>query len=621
MSMRVANPIRSERHVRLAAALGLMLFVGGSFCPEAQQAGSGNLDRPQGVAVFSVDNAPYALLPMPQQHHLRVFSLTSRIFVPAPNLYFPLSVPVGPYSARMAVDAAHRLAWVLDSADGSLRALSLGVAADPAAFARVGQAIPVGLAPSGVAVDPLAAKPRLWVSSARTAEVLELTTDDAARAVELVTSWPVGVQPSDLGYDASSSQLVIADAASSAVTLLQPETGAVRAIEVGGATARVKLGHAYLAAEAPDATVALVLRLDAPEIALLRPDQDPPLWARVELPDIPVDAEFFGSSSAGDASCAGLDRTEACGAAAILTQKGLIYYIELDAVDAAGRLVPRLIDEDVDLPDLSADPNLEPSLYDPASDAPDALARRPIVTTAVVEDAGTPPLVQQSGTATLLFTYQGILAPVRDRLGRYEPDLERLVDVDAEQRGVDLASVHVRVGDLVEIAEQSGCPTMLRLPVVQVSGAALVVAPAGGDPDCLRRSGGVRFSVRAGASFTVASAREDAAQSILGRVDPEEAYNARVVTLTLSLAAAGAPATSAVIAVPVRDNFSPRAVDLGLSGTLPTGLALSMVGPSEARVPRLLVTAAGGSSLFLLAPGIQGYVGQDILATGAERFE
>jgi hypothetical protein len=383
----------------------------------------------------------------------------------------------------------------------------------------------------------------------------------------------------------------------------------------------VLLGRAYLTSDRTDEAVALVLRLDAPEVALLVPAQEPALLARVELPDMAVDAVFLGSAAAGDASCAGIDRTGACGYVAILEQKGLITYLDLNSVDGSGRLVPRVIDENADSPDLTADPNIEPSLYDAGSDDPTALAQRPLVTTALIEDAGTPPLVRQSGTATLLFTFQGIVVPLRDHLARFEADLDRLVDVDAEQRGLDLASLGARVGDLVEIPEQADCPALLRLPVVQVSGPGLIIAPAGGDPDCLRRGGGIRYSLRAGASFTVAGAREDQAQSLLGRVAFDEPHDARVMIITLSQATAGAPPTGAVIGVPVRDNFSPRTLDLGLAGALPTGIAYSMVGPSEDRVPRLVVTAAGGSALFLLAPGLAGYIGSDYLVSGAERFE
>jgi len=612
-----------RRSARSCVAALLAVALSGSFCEDTPQAGKGNLDRPGGVVAFGAGDRTYAVLSLPQIRHLRAFSLTSYVFVPAPNVYFPLSIPVGPFTHRVVVDPAHGLGFALDSADGALRAFRLGVASDTGAFARVGDPIPAGLGPSGVAVDPASVEPRLYVSSALSGEVLEIVTTGAVDDFEIVRVMPAGQKPADVALEPTSRTLVVADAAADAVSLIDLESGDRREVDVGGPSARVVIAETALATATAGAQLALVLRHDAPEIAILEPAAAVPLLAIAEIPDLPVDLTVLSSELHGAEVCAGIDDSGRCEYAAVLTVSGRVYYLDLTTRSADDLPQPQIFDSEEALPAAAGEPNSDEDAYDPNSEDPDAALRRPHVEVAAITDFGTPPTVRQSENVSYVFTYQGIVAPIRSRRGRLDLTQNLFIDNATD---IDLAGMGAAPGDLLDVPAQDGCPDALRLPIADVDGARLDVAGATTWLDCLGQSAGVIYSVRAGGQFTAAYALEADAPGILGRASFGVPYQGHTVEVTLTEAtgvdgsALGPPDTGAALVIRIEDNFAPRQLALGQLSSLPTGITAARTSDQEPGW-RLLISAAGGSSLFIVEPGTQGLTGTDYLPPGVLRFE
>ena len=606
-----------------ALVAAIVLSVSGSFCNQTQSAGQGNLDRPGGVVVYASGDSNFALLPQPQAQHLRAFNLDTRLFVPAPNLYFPLAIPVGPYTRQLVVDPVHALAFALDSADGGLRAVRIGAQSDGAALKRVGEVIPTGLAPVGLAIDPTTTEPRVWVADAAAGAVLELDLTGDISGFTLGRTWPVAGEISDLAYDAASGTLYVADARGSALQQIVVADGSRHTLDVGGPIGRLVSITAYLSTTESQVPLLLAMRRDQTNAVLVRPGTVPSVLSAIEFPELPVAAVALDSARLGDAICGDLVAAP-CGYAAVLTLSGIVYYVDLTAVDASGAPLPRIFDANDAAPAVLSDPNTDTALYDPNSDDADAWLRRPRVTVEPLEIAGEPRLVKQRGDASYLFTYQGIVAPLRNRHGFYDTGSQLFIVDDG---AFDLAALGARNGDLFDVPAQADCGNGVQLFVREVSGASLHLEGVDSARDCIEQVAGVSFNIRAGGQFTVALQREDTANAILGRAAFDQPYLARVVSIKLQRAVdsggaqLGPPDTGAVLGVLIEDNFDPRTLDLGSLGSLPTGIALAPAGTGDNRVWRLLVSAAGASSLFLLEPGVQGYVGVDIVPVGVERFD
>ncbi|MBN2359552.1 MAG: hypothetical protein JXR83_08850 [Deltaproteobacteria bacterium] len=623
LARRRSVPAGAHRLVRALTVALVAWAATGSFCPETQSAGQGNLDRPGGVVVYAVGDSHYAVLPQPQARHLRVFDLDQRLFVAAPNVYFPLSIPAGPYTQRIVVDTAHALALALDSADGGLRALRIGPPSDENALKRIGEVVPAGLSPVGLATDPASADPRIWVADAAAGSVHEFELAGDVSSFALGRSWPIGGEITDLAYDAASGVLFVADATGDALQLITVADGALQTLSVAGPVGRLMLVDGYLSSSESQVPLLLAMRRDRTAVVLVRPGATPEVLSAIEFPAMPVAAVALDSARLGDTVCSGLVDPP-CGYLAVLTIDGILYYVDLTTVDASGQPLPRIFDEIETGPSLSSDPNTDPTLYDPNSADPDALLRRPRVDVQPLEIAEAPRLVQQRGDASYLFTYQGIAVPLRDRHGRYDLATQVFSDDDS---AVDLAELGARAGDLLDVPAQDHCGDGVRLAISDVSGCTLHLADADSARDCIGQVAGVVFNVRAGDQFTVALQREDLASGILGRVAFGEPFLARVVSITLSEAvdaggaALGPPATGAVLNVPIEDNFDPLGLDLGIYGAVPTGIAVAPAGTGDNREWQLLVSAAGGSSLFLLDPGVQGYIGTDYMPIGVARYQ
>lgn len=602
------------RQVLLMATIPI--FAMGSFCDDNTNTGDGNIDRPAGVVSFRSGDQSYAILPLPQQRHLRVFDLSARLFVPAPNVYFPLSIPVGPFSQKLSLDTTHKVGLVLDSADGAVRAFRLGEASDPSSFTRLGEAWPVGLDPSGIAVDTSAEGLRFYVASAASAQVVQFSSDSDFSAPVLDKAWSVGQQPSDIIFAPETQRIIVSDVQSNQLWIIDTSDDTISTVTLSSPSRKLVLGKASLNADEAAQELVLALPARGEMIAIIDPQATEPLLASVESPSFAVDALVL-NGAAGEAMCTDLGRDTACAYAAVLNLEGTITYLDLQARTANDAWSPQFVDGDV-LPPLVLDLDENPLLYDPNSEDPDALDRRPVLTTTMDDNPTQPPTIYQRGQGDYLFTFQGLIPALRDRQGQLNLADSSFADLDLGD--LDFAGLGVEAGDLLQIPTQNDCPALL-LNITQVTPGRLVLAGLDASADCMAQSQGVRYQVRVGQSFTVATQREQDASGLLARVAFDQDFDAHVLQVRLSQAPAGPPDTGAVLDVAVRDNFSPRNLDFGLRGALPSGLSSGLLGTGGDQSFKLLVSVAGGSAMFAALPGIEGYVDSSYLLTGVERFE
>lgn len=627
MQNRLQNKPARWSKARLCGLLVLAILASGSFCEDTPQAGEGNVDRPGGVIAFTANGKTYGLLPLPQIQHMRVFSLTSNVFVAAPNVYFPLSIPLGPFTHRVVVDPNHNMAFALDSVDGAVRAIRLGTAQDTKALKVLGDAIPAGIGPSGLAVHPTAEKPRLYVASSLSGEVIEIETEADVSDHQLLRVIPAGVQPSDIAFvenPTGQNTLVVTDADSSMVSLINVDTGVRTALDIGGPSSRVVASQIDLSATETQVPIALVFRLDSSEIFMLRFDTAQPLHASITAPDLPLDAVVLSSQKQNKSVCTGVGLEDGCAYAAVITIKGALFYLNLAPSDDQP---PHFLDNNSELPGPKVeDLNTDTAYYDPNSDAENAYLTRPTVEIEAITSWGDPPALIQNGDVTYLYTYQGIIPQLRARLGQYDLSNDVFSDSTA---GTDLAALGAQVGDILSLPVQAGCPsTMTRqFPIVAVSANSLQISGAQSATGCIDQAGGVRYDVRAGEQFTVAYLREDEATAILDRVSFGQPFDAKIATVVINEATdstgnlLGAPATGAVLGVPIEDNFDARVLDFGRPGTLLSGVAVGQANDGGDKVWRMLVSAAGASFLFVIEPGTQGYGSSDLMPLGVSVYQ
>ena len=608
------RPILQLKHIILfLLAIPLM----GSFCDDTTSSGDGKVDHPAGVQTFSSGEQNYALVPMPQIGHVRVFDMSAEDFVPAPNVYFPLSIPVGPYSQKLVVDAEQKVGLVLDAADGALRALRLGPASEAESFKVLGQPEPAGLSPAGIAIDSKADGLRYFVSSAHSAQLVAFISDSEFSSPVVDKVWNLSGQPGDVVFAPLANKIIVADNSAARLWIINNDDDTVLEFALEEVARKLVFGQVSLVAGQPAQELILALPARGTQMTLIDPASSS-LLASIESASFPQDALLLNAEAADDVKCSGLGLDGPCAYAAILTLNGTLQYLDLQAQNSQGQWTPRFVDSDSAEPTFM-DLDENPQLYDPNSDDADAQARRPLIGFSVVEDFGQPAHVYQRASGDYLFTYQGLLPALRDRQGQL--NLADSSFVDQDEADLDFANLDVQAGDLLEIPAQQACPEMHRYVISDVAPGVLTLAGVDSAADCMASSAGVRYRLRAGESFTVASQREEDVQGLLGRVAFGEEFDAHAVTIKLMQAVAGVPATGAVLDVSVKDNFSPRTLDFGLRGALPSGISGGMMGTGDEQAYYLLVSISGGSALFAVLPGTEGYVDSTYLLTGVKRFE
>ena len=609
-----------QRWIKQVRAVGLLLMLmplAASFCEDNSTSGDGKVDHPAGVQVFSSGDQSYALVPMPQIGHVRVFDMNAEDFVAAPNVYFPLSIPVGPFSQQIVLDTAQKVALVLDAADGALRAVRLGPKEQAESFRILGQAEPAGLSPAGVAVDSSSETLRYFVSSARSAQLVAFVSDADFSSPVVDKVWNLPGLPGDLVFSQKTNKIFVADRAAARLWVIDNDDDSVQELPIDEVARKMVLGQVSLAAGQAAQQIILALPARGGQISIIDPAASL-LLGSVEAASFPQDALLLNGDAADDVKCTTLGRDGPCAYAAVLALNGTLQYLDLQAQNSLGDWSPRFVDADATEPEmLNLDEN--PQLYDPNSDAADALARRPVVDMQIVDDFGQPLRSYQRASGDYLFTWQGLIPALRDRQGRL--DLADSSFGDLDEADLDFAGLGIVAGDLLEIPQQQGCGEQRRFVITAVAGGRLTLSGLDSAADCMATSAGVRYRLRAGDAFTVASQREEDAQGLLGRVAFGENFDAHAVRIRLTRALAGAPDTGAVLDVSIDDHFVPRTLDLGLRGALPSGISGGLMGTGDARAYYMLVSVSGGSALFAVLPGLEGYVDSTYLLTGVKRFQ
>jgi len=427
-------------------------------------------------------------------------------------VFFPLSVKTGPSTRRLAAarDDGTRV-YALDS--GTRSALVVRTVDEPEgrAFTVAGELL-VGEAPAAIAAfADGAGAVTLYVAlpDESALQILALDSKRSAIKGEARIPLPRGARPVDVAIDPTGDAVVIADAALPQVHVVRrAEQTLYPSIDVGGPTSRVSVGRV----DPGDgiAPVALALRIDAPEIAvirLFRPDQKEDRYAllgRAEVPGTPL-AGYVPDVAAGETPptvcCRTLDAdayaTESTRSwAAVATADGNVYYVTMRAAEP---LPVRLVDDDPLGPELPLDPNTAESLWTPA---PGGEALRPIVTAIPSAEAGDPPIARFALTLTALtLTWEGLLAELPSvPVSIAGNDVELLVRADTSA---------ARAGDVAIVAvasDDAACPTSVEAPVVAARAGALTVdtsALSAATIACVGGARALRLQVRAIGAFAV----------------------------------------------------------------------------------------------------------------------
>jgi hypothetical protein len=665
--------MRSNR-LRVVVTLSGSLLAMAASCEQCQQIGDprrGNVDRVSDVVIVAaVDGHSYAVSANPELQHLRVLDLTDGRFLTAPNRYFPLSVPVGDETRRLAVAVDVRTQsedptriYAVDSADDVVFLVRVTDDAAAPVFDVVGTVV-TGRGPGDVAalrIDDSTVIVAVTRADAGLVQLHRVVDDAVVESVDvplpasadadLVDVAPV---PSAIVADPLGRALVVADAALPQVVALEVDAaGALsvtsRAIDVGGPVHTLSAGvvdvgdglaPVVLALRADTAAV-MAVRLFRPgyvedRYALLGGTALPAAGSTVYVPD--------ARESAAEVTvcCNGLsDEQIAAGEAtasfaAVTLVDGRLLYLNLaaptlDGLDLEGdRRIVRLIDDDPAPPGPpeGVDVNGDATLWVPAEGGED---RRPRVTFSTVDNLGTPPFVSLVASGgSLLLSWEDELPPARRLRGVFSPGPRAFVaEVDVARRGV-------RAGDLARLVPETariGCAAQFDARIVAVDTSTVTLAfegdgtglqpfiTAADSVSCLQGAGEVRLTVLVADAFVVT---EDG--RFRGRLafvsdgapaSPDHQVELAGVRLTVDAAAAGKPLPSSRLAVPLDARVTTLGLDLrgglGSVALVPTAIAggtIVMPDPKDksARIParRVVMSTAGVGNATRSRTGLPG---------------
>lgn len=653
MSARLTSP-------RLSALCLASLLAMASTCEQCQPVGDprrGNVDRVSDVVVVAAaDGHSYAVSANPELQHLRVLDLTDGRFLTAPNRFFPLSIPVGRETRRLAtaVDARTQAddptrIYALDSADDKVQIVRVTDDAGVTAFdvvkeAEAGRA-PVDLAALRLTDDTVVVAVSLPDSGAL--RLLTLVDDGLTGSVDIDLTAAQGgalAHPGAVVADPLGRAFVVGDAVQPVVIAIEIDASAAlvgtRVVDVGGPVQELAAGVVdvgdglapVVLALRSDTAAAMLVRLFRPgfvedRYALLGGTALPTPGAVAYVPDArpsaaPVTVCCRGLSSAQIAA------GEATAAFASVTLiDGRVLHLQLAAATLDGvalegdRRLVRLVDDDPAPPGPSEglDVNTEANLWVPPAGGE---ALRPTVSFTTVDNLGSPPfvpLVQPGGS--LLLVWEGEL-PLAVSLGGVFAPGPRTFEVS-----VDLARRGVRAGDLARLVPESqrvGCATSFDARVLAVTGGVLSIAFEGDGSDqtpavteadstgCLQGAGDVRLTVLVADAFVVTEGGafrgrlrfgadvvdEDSVDSADGRVELAG------VRVTVQAAGAGKPLPGSRLALPLDARVTTLGLDLeagfGTAAQVPTGIAggtliIPDAEDATARVParRVIMSTSG----------------------------
>lgn len=466
---------------------------------------TGNIDRLADAVFVQPDSTrvprqSYVFVSNPDLEVVRVFDAYEHRFVRAPNVYFPLSLPVGPSTRRLAVAPAdHTRVFALDGVED--RVYVMRATDDGGTALTVVNDVIVGTrrAPADIAASTIEGGVRLYVSipDDGLVQVLDVLHDaDGATEVALIDLGD-DARPGELDVDPTEDALLIGDAVHDRLTVVRLEDLEVdRVLDVGGAVTHISTGLVDPGdGLAPMALVGLRGESAVTAVRLFRPTHREERYAVLGTVELaaPVAAAYLPKQEDTDLTertvcCVGLNRlSEATyGWATVLTTTGDMYYLRLDGEtsddDDNARGVARLVDND------ETDPSVTDPTWSPAADDP---IDTPVVTATSVGFEGYAAL---SSPGALTLTWEGQL-PFGAHASASLDDADDLV---VFSRSIGEATV----GDVVVFdvdGREGPCPDTLERTIVDAVDTRTFDVGAFSDDErsCLTFGGNLTASVRA----------------------------------------------------------------------------------------------------------------------------
>lgn len=582
----------SGRRAHTAMLLALALLSVAADCEQCQQVTDprrGNVDRvADAVLIEGRDEHMYLVTTNPELEHLRVLDLTDERFLDGPNRFFPLSVPVGAATRRIAAAPDDEgFVFALDAGADRVFMVRTPAASSGDAWVLVGDPIPTANAPADLAVHKQDGSFVITLSLPDVGSVQRIVVDARAQVLADDTAVLAGaVMPDEVALGPDGEAVLVGDALGSAVHVLRAADGAlVRSLDVGGPQGAIAVGVVDIGDGL--APVALVARRDAEEVwalRLYRPGFREDRYAVLggtTVGGLPLSVFVNDVRDGKTVCCRGLldesvERGEATSAfGGVALGSGAVLYVALAARGDGDRRVVRLIDDDPLA--LSQDAVDDSTLWVPG-DGPDGEIKRPDPPEfRAVATTGDPPFWEAVDVdESLLLAWEGAPPGLRRIIVDVSNGVATAATIDLEARG---ARVDDRAVFQLE-APSAGCAERsLEARITAVAGLALTVALGSGaealDEDdrlCLESSGTVRVSVEAREVFVAT----DSDGRFLGRlaltprdgpIPPEGELALPGAVMTLRASAAGLPNHGARLAVPL----DPHLVVLGLDLSEPVG--------------------------------------------------
>lgn len=662
------------RSSRLRVALTLSAGLAGlaANCEQCQQIGDprrGNVDRVTDVAIVAAaDGHSYAVSANPELQHLRVLDLTDGRFLTAPNRFFPLSVPVGAETRRLAVAVDVRTqsedptrVYAVDNADDVVQLVRVTDDDGTPVFDVVGT-VATGRGPGDVAalrVDDSTVIVAVTRADGGLVQLHRVVDDAVVASVDVplpVSADPdladVVPAPAAIVADSLGRAFVVADAALPQVVALEVDattlSARTRSVDVGGpvhalAAGVVDVGDGLapvVLASRADTAAVMAVRLFRPgfveeRYAVLGGTALPAPGSTLYVPDARASAAEVtvccnglsdGQIAAGEATAS---------FAAVTLVDGRLLYLHLaaatlDGLDLGDRRLVRLIDDDPAPPGPpeGVDVNTDATLWVPVEGGED---RRPTVTFTTVDDLGTPPFVPLVATgASLLLSWEDELPSVGRLRGVFSPGPRAFVaEVDVARRGA-------RAGDLARLVPETvrtGCDAQFDARIVAVDATTVTLAFEGDGTgltpfitesdatSCLQGAGDVRLTVLVADAFVVTEGGrfrgrlafvEDGAP-----LSADHQVELGGVRVTVDVATAGKPLPQSRLAIPLDARVTTLGLDLpngvGTLSFVPTSIAggtIVMPDPEDTsvRIParRMVMSTAGVGSSALSGAGLPG---------------
>lgn len=653
----------TKRSLCLTSALLLALLVGCDIagCDREPPAPSGELDRLGDLVLVTPpdieDGRAFVVVSNPEIQQLRVFDAFERRFVPAPNLFFPLSARTGPATRRLAVSPLdQRFVYALDSAEEHLQVVAMLPAVrlddDSVAPAFTTEAVfATGPAPSDVAVWSSGEEGELPLAfialpNESAVEVLALDLEAGEVAESLLIDLGEGSVPNRLEVDPTGDAVVVTDAALDSVAIVrirpdlpgQPLAALDRRIDVGGPTSSVAIG--VVDPGTGLGPLALVALRDLERVAALRlfregfrEDRYVHLGS-VEIPDL-ASALYVPDQRREDPSACCAEPTRQSNTddpaepptlawGAITTPNGFLYYVRFDARRRGGGRLVRLIDFGTQVP---AAVNLEDSWF-PVEGGEN---RRPAVEVTPIDNFGDPPVVPlfREAQPRIELVYEGSPPGTVNRRATLVED-EGGFALEVVPGAIPFAERDVRLGDeiVVDTSDRGGsCPELVRMIVEGLSGDRVEVSPLSSlAAACVSQGETATFTLFAVGDFVV-STTGDGYQGRLTLTSERSSIEVPGFRVSVSRASAGPPLRGSRLSIEVTQDIRPASIflaedviagGLGNRALLPQGIVGGSVRLRDREgavsVEPLMFVATGTGHLLLLQEGATALRSGDVVS-------